>query len=198
VSIAAISAALSHSGVCAAQGEPGQVSPARINTEPDDAPAAAKNWYGWQTFVNDGVAAGLFLSGVEAHNNTTLLGVSGLTFVVGGPVVHLTHGQWEMAFVSVWVRALAPFFGAVLGSRGDSSVCSSDSSCANNSTKWTNTGIAIGGVAASVLDGLVLANDTRRTTPATPSPSPHWSNVGAFPRLIVVPHGAAIGLAGAF
>jgi hypothetical protein len=147
---------------------PEQVAPSRTS---DDAPppAEARVWYGWQTLASDGAAGGLFLAAVADHGKTALYGVSGITYVLGAPIVHLAHGQWEMSLASLGVRTVTPLLGAAIGNHYDNCQAASvtGSSRGACSSKWEVTGVAVGGLAAALLDGLLLAYEPSRRTSAS-------------------------------
>ncbi|HEX3773853.1 MAG TPA: hypothetical protein VHV51_05265 [Polyangiaceae bacterium] len=161
----------------------------------DGQSSVPRRWYGWQTFASDGVAAGLFLGAVADDHNTALFGASGLTFAIGAPVVHLSHGQWEMALGSVGLRVVAPLIGAVIGSSQDGKTTSDMSAGGGTSTKWTTTGVAIGGVVASAIDGLVLAYDARPARSAIPAHH-QLLEIDFSPHITLTHHGAAIWFTG--
>jgi hypothetical protein len=155
-----------------------------------------RRWYGWQTFTTDGVAAGLFLGAVADHDSTPLFGTSAIAFGLGAPIVHLAHGQWEMAIGSVGLRIAGASLGALIGSQSDVRTSSDGAGDrgADASAKWTTVGVALGGLAASAMDGLVLAYDTR--------PVARHGNqllrVDAFPQIVLLRSGLALGYSGAF
>ncbi len=155
--------------------------------------AEIRHWYGWQTFTTDGIAAGLFLGGVADHQSTAVYGTSALVFGLGAPVVHLAHRHWEYALCSLGLRVAGPLLGAVLGSQGDTETRAVGGPPTTPSAQYTTIGAAIGGVAVSLLDGLVLAYDQ------APAPAPQRNQlieVEAFPSLALLPHGALLGLSG--
>ncbi|MEO7032276.1 MAG: hypothetical protein ABI548_00510 [Polyangiaceae bacterium] len=157
--------------------------------------AEVRHWYGWQTFTADGVAAGLFVGAVADHQNTALYGSSALVFGLGAPVVHLAHRHWEYALCSLGLRVAGPFLGALLGRQGDGETRSTDGLVENASVKYTIIGVAIGGAAASLIDGFVLAYD--QGPAAAPEPERNQLlRVQAFPSLKLLPHGALLGLSG--
>jgi hypothetical protein len=128
----------------------------------DDVTAkpSERRWYGEQTFTADGVAGALFLGAIAEHQSTALYGVSGLSFALGAPVIHVVHGHWDLAFASLGLRIAGPLIGGALGSQLDGSRASSNGNGADgDSTKWTTACLALGGLLASAIDGFGLAYD---------------------------------------
>jgi len=191
--LAAVSTTLTVSHMALAQGSSSSEERQTIASDVRQ-PSVPRRWYGWQTFSADGIAAGFFFAGVADDHNAPLLGVSGVTFAVGAPVVHLSHGQWEMALGSVGLRVVGPLLGAVIGSTQDGET-SSDTSGGNTSAKWTTTGVAIGGLVASAVDGLLLAYDARPGPISAPVRN-QLLKIELSPHLALTPHGLAIGLSG--
>jgi hypothetical protein len=155
-----------------------------------------RRWYGWQTFSVDGVAAGLLLGAVTTNGAPALDGCSAVSFVIGGPIVHLAHGQWEMALGSAGTRIVAPLFGAIIGSQFDGAVHSTGSGqTSGSSSKWTATGAAIGGLVASAVDGLLFAYD-EKPAPAVEQRHAQVVNIEATPTFVAINRGFMIGLSG--
>ncbi len=114
-----------------------------------------RRWYGFQTFAADGVAGALFLGAVADDHSPVLFGLSGLTFGLAAPAIHLAHGNWDVALGSLGLRVLGPFLGAVIGAQSDTRY-SEDATGDAPSSKWATAGVAIGGLVASAIDGLLL------------------------------------------
>lgn len=155
-----------------------------------------RHWYGWQIFASDGVAGGLFLGAVTNDHDSSLFGVSALTFALGAPTIHLAHGHWDLALGSLGLRIMGPLFGAVLGGSYDIHTSSDDSGPQDSSSKWTTTGVAIGCLVASAIDGLVLAYDIRPST--TGRSRNQLLNLQTFPQLIVLRHELGLGYSARF
>lgn len=79
------------------------------------APARAETeWYGFQVIGTDVVGWTLFLGGVKIE--TWQLGAVGFgTLLLGGPVVHLAHGNYGRAGISFGMRAAGPALGLAVG-----------------------------------------------------------------------------------
>ena len=180
--------------VCAAAplaGEPAAEPP----PESSNPPPSARRWYGWQTFSTDGAAGALFLTGVAADHNTALFGFSALTFGFGAPAIHVAHGNWEVALASVGLRIFGPFAGALIGGATDVHM-SEDNGGHDSSNKWTLVGVGIGGLVAATLDGLLLAYDTRVSSP--PPPRNQLLRLDSFPQLMLLRQGISLGYSGQF
>jgi hypothetical protein len=72
-----------------------------------------RRWYGAQTLAMDGIALGLLVLGASSESGE-LIGLSGLTYLLGGPIVHAAHGRAGMSFASLGVRIGFPIGGALL------------------------------------------------------------------------------------
>jgi hypothetical protein len=155
-----------------------------------------RRWYGWQTFAVDGVAAGLFVGAVADQHNTALFGVSAITFGFGAPAIHVAHGHWDLALGSLGLRIIGPLLGAALGSQFDVHTSNDGPGAADSSSKWTAAGVAIGGLVASVTDGLALAYDAQ--IPTSVRPRNQLLRAEPFPQLMVLRHGAGLGYSGRF
>jgi hypothetical protein len=196
LSVACLLAVLAPSRVCSAEGT-AEADMNAVRENRDEAqPNLTRHWYGWQTFSVDGVAAGFLVGAVAANGNTALYGCSAVSFVSGAPIVHLAHGQWGMALGSAGTRILAPLLGAVIGSQFDGTTHATSSGQSDGSSaKWTTTGVVIGGLVASAIDGLLLAYD------AKPAPSSERARAQSFPiealpTLVATDHSLMIGVSG--
>lgn len=190
--VACLLAITATSKVCLAEGN----SADSYESHDESQSNLRRRWYGWQTFSVDGVAAGFLLGAVAANGNTALYGCSAVSFVAGGPIVHLAHGQWEMALGSAGTRIVAPLLGAVIGSQFDGAVHSTGSGqTSGSSSKWTTTGVAIGGLLASAIDGLIFAYDVT-PTPNAERRHTQLFDIEATPNLVATNHILMIGVSG--
>jgi len=116
---------------------------------PESEPKLESNWYGWQTLIVDGVW--LFgLSAADEQSATLIVG----TYVLGGPIVHWSHGNVGRGFGSLALRLGAPLGLALAFASGcDSS--DGDMGCIGSVV----AGAALGVVGAVVLDASVLARE---------------------------------------
>jgi len=166
-----------------------------LGAPPANLPSV-RRWYGWQIFSADALAGALFLGAVADDHSATLFGLSGVAFAVGGPAVHVAHGRWDVALGSLGLRVLGPVVGVVIGAQGDRPRAVEDDTSDNgSSSKWAITGVAIGGLVASVLDGLLLSYD-----PPAPRPAPHNQllKLESLPQLLVLRQGIGLGYSGQF
>ena len=86
----------------------------------DGAVDPAVRNYHLQIAATDVVAAGAFFGGnaLESESNPTgdvLMAGGGLTYALGGPLVHVAHRNYGRAAISVGLRVLLPIVGANVG-----------------------------------------------------------------------------------
>jgi hypothetical protein len=111
--------------------------------------------YGASVFISDALAAGLLIGGAS-ESSSTVAGLGFLLYALGGPVVHAANGEPGRAFASLGLRAGVPIAGAMLGYGLGRGTCNSSSSCFGAAILG-GLGLFGGAVAASVIDGAVLA-----------------------------------------
>ncbi len=135
--------------------------------------------YGWHIFAVD-VASWLVLSASRESEGLAMLGAGGI--FLGGPMVHLAHGNTSSAGYSLIARVGLPFGGALLLG----STCADDGGldCLGN----TLLGGFLGYGTALALDWFVLAKKTEVVAPPT-----GWASLR--PSLNVTPDGAHAGVA---
>jgi hypothetical protein len=63
-----------------------------------------ESWYGWQPLIIDGLSIPLLAAA----------GAGGVTYLVGGPVVHLAHGRPGAALGSAGLRVGLPLVGGLI------------------------------------------------------------------------------------
>jgi hypothetical protein len=149
--------------------------------------AATRRWYGTPTLIIDAAAATLFTVGGiwmdEGLGPIIALGVP--AYVLGGPIVHASHGNWGRSAGSLLLRAGAPLLGAIFGA----SMCVRES---GDCIEGVITFGAVGMVTAAVLDLSLLHWES-----SAKAPSP--AGLGAFaPQLAFDRHGLRLGAAGSF
>lgn len=137
----------------------------RAETTPD-SPA----WYGWQTVSLD-VGAGVLVAIGVGESSVPTVGLGAAVFFLGGPLVHVGHGDGRWWKSLAW-RVGLPLAGAGLGALVVylSAECNpNDSFCPDLVTLGgAVVGAGAGAVAASVVDAATLG---REATPAiTPLP----------------------------
>lgn len=146
------------------QGAPPAIAEARA--EQPAPPRKKEHWYGWQNLMADGSA---ILSA------PVLPGFAALTYVFGGPVVHLAHGDLEKAGASLGVRLGLPFGGALVGLTAWSAVnggtCHQEL-CGLGILLFGGIGAGVGAIGAVAADAAALAYervpDTQPVTTGSP------------------------------
>jgi hypothetical protein len=96
------------------------------NASPPPAPQSAspRRWYGWQTLLTDAAALALGWPGVSTASESRVSGavvvMTGATYLLGGPVVHVAHGNMGTGVGSLALRGapLALMAPAYLGCNG--------------------------------------------------------------------------------
>jgi hypothetical protein len=77
-------------------------------------------WYGWQTLITDGTSIAMLVGGAGTKEPGTWIALSGLTYALGGPIVHWAHGNGGKGAASLGLRLGLPvglgFVGYGLGS----------------------------------------------------------------------------------
>lgn len=134
------------------------------------------HWYGWQTLMVDGVSLLVMpVVAAKAESTSALYLVVG-GYALGGPVVHLAHGEIGRAAGSLGLRVAMPFLGALAGVmvQGD---CRGDFGCISGAI----IGGGLGVVAAVVIDSAVLAYERVEDEPAVAKTPPKRSGVALSP-----------------
>jgi hypothetical protein len=168
----------------------------------EPAEAAPRRWYGWQTLSTD-AAAGALAYTYYLSNNVWTGGsggpgwfvMSGATYLLGGPVVHVAHGKIGTGVGSLALRVGAPL---VLGGVGYA-VAGGPGQGGDNGWVAGLVGAIAGGmvgiVVAVTIDAAVLAYDH---PPQPPTASPPRPQHAFAPTASVGPRWIAIGAAGSF
>jgi hypothetical protein len=136
-----------------------------IAAAPSDAsPPRATRWYGAYTLATDGAALGLALGGAALdRNGEALLAASVGGYLLGGPIVHLAHGNPGRSLLSLGTRAGLPVVLAFAGvavagcGEGDGDFCGYGQAL---------LGFGVGMVGAVVIDAAAIARDEVEPTPA--------------------------------
>lgn len=161
---------------------------AAVSEKPAEKPAETES-YGWQIALVDTAAV---VVGVPTtiHAKDAAPGlVAGGVWLSAGPLIHVAHGRGRAALASGLFRLSLPtgcmFIGGLLGM--------------GNGFGWGaviggGAGMALGVVAATVVDAAFLSNEPKRSSASrTPPPSVRWQ-----PTLGLESRGAQLGVAGAF
>lgn len=145
--------------------------------------------YRAQTALADGAAAALVLGSLESGDSASETGLAeaaGATFLVGAPVVHLAHGRYGRAAISLALRVALPALGIAVGS--SRSCAWDDDGCWAERDRAQLTGLLAGAVVAAVLDSSLLAGGDD-----WPSPPPR-----VVPTVGAPGGGLTLGIAGSF
>src|SRR6185436_9631485 len=128
-------------------------------------------WYGRQTLIADGAAAGLLgLTILSSDGNAAnVLGTLSFgTYLLGGPIVHWSHGHGWTGFGSLAARVGFPLGGALVGVLIGAAACgSSEDEFIPCPVAFGAVGLLGGMVAAPVVDATIIAREPV-TRPAGP------------------------------
>ena len=121
--------------------DPPEPAPKRV-TPP--IPETERHWYGWQILITDGASV---------VTMPILIGFGG--YALGGPIVHMAHGEYLRALGSLGIRLGAPFIGGFTAL----AFCTpkGDFGCLGEGL----IGFAVGGLTAMAVDSAALAWETR-------------------------------------
>jgi hypothetical protein len=133
----------------------------------------ATSWYGWQTLLSDAGAIGLWsLAAVvdEAQYGSaswrsyqawsTALTASGFAvYALGAPAILLAHGHGDKVADSLVMRVGLPFGGALVGALAGGAACGPSYDEVPCPLVAGVLGFVAGGVAAMVLDAVVVAHE---------------------------------------
>lgn len=169
-------------------------SPQAGDEESRPVETPARSWYGWQTLTFDAAGVATVILGASANNGgVSLVGAS--LYALGGPAVHLGHGQYAPAAASLGMRLGLPIGGALGGALIGELTCT-DHGKHDEEFPCPAAGAALGFVSgiltAIVVDAAVLAREPE--APSVTSPTA----LRLSPQLAFERHSAQIGLAGAF
>lgn len=164
-----------------------------VTPPPLDGPREAETEpsYRWQIGVADAGSLALLFSFTE-HGS---LG-GGLLYLLGGPVIHLAHGEAGRAVGSLALRAALPIAGAFVG--GALWWNSQDARCKNGDPDFCSDdefnvgalyGLGLGFLGAMVVDTALLA----RPVPLRKAAGARWA-----PQLAVAPGHLGVGVVGRF
>ncbi|HET7538658.1 MAG TPA: hypothetical protein VFK05_02265 [Polyangiaceae bacterium] len=157
-------------------------------------PRETWRWYGWQTLAADGVAGAIFLVAYADDHNPALFGLSGVSFALGAPAIHVAHGRWAVAMGSLGLRILGPCVGAVIGAGADVRASQDAAGGGDTHGKWTAVGAGLGGVVVSAIDAAILAHDPHWSRP----PPPSERALSPLPQLLVLRQGIGLTYSGQF
>jgi hypothetical protein len=125
-------------------------------------------WYGWQTLTLDGLLlVGSFAAlqvGTSSRSDVAeaLAWVPVGAYAVGGPTIHLIHREPWRALGSLGLRAGLPVVGGAIGIGIFATCPPPDGEYGNCGLGELIIGVATGVLAASLIDGLALARESRK------------------------------------
>lgn len=132
--------------------------------EPSAGKRAEKHWYGGPILLTDGIAYGSLALGLEfEETGPAALPVGVLTYALGGPIVHLAHGNWGRSAISTGVRILLPIVGLAIGANADDGY--DGSSGGTDRTGALLGGVLTGMAAATLVDAALLAYEPVAESP---------------------------------
>jgi hypothetical protein len=110
---------------------------------------ATRVWYGWQTLATDAIALGplVLMAAMNGDGAEVFVPLALGTYVLGGPIVHATHGNWGRAGGSLSLRVGAPILCAL-------------PVAAIPVPGFALAGLLVGAGLAITLDAAVLARET--------------------------------------
>jgi hypothetical protein len=143
-------------------------------------PATRTTNYGWHVFAAD-AASWVVMSAASDGDSEGLVNVASLGMMLGGPIVHLAHGNNRGAGYSLLARTALPLGGGLLGA----AACDDDDGfdCLGK----IGVGVILGYGGALAIDWFHLAEKTETVAPPT-----GWASLR--PSLKLSPKGAQAGL----
>jgi hypothetical protein len=164
------------------------------------------SFYGWEILATGTVGGVLAAAGTLLPDKplgsapATAAFVTGMPlFVLGGPSVHWSHGDFSKGLVSFGGNVALPLIGGLVG---HSLRCKGDNAPDSCGVDGFLTGMAVTSVFVSILDALVLGWEhipVDDSVSRGPIRSYRFSEVSIVPRLIMADHGLVqLGLAGRF
>jgi hypothetical protein len=160
-----------------------QVPPAPPEPGPEAGPSipiapavpVPERWYGWQTLLTDAGAITLTIAltaSADEHDDAAVIGafvIGASAFALGAPIVHVAHGHWGKAGISLALRLGLSLIGGAIGAGVGADSCSQyvydHEGCA---VGYGVLGLIAGATTALIVDAAGLA---REPAPA-PAPVP--------------------------
>jgi hypothetical protein len=134
--------------------EPASVQPWRA---PENT-GETSGWYGDHILLMDAIAAVVINLGVrQEHGHLVLVGAG--TMLLGGPIMHIAHGERDNLLRSIPLRIVLPISGAALGLYAPESC---KWGCHGLNTERIVLGLGLGMAAASIIDAAFLARPRAR------------------------------------
>ena len=153
-------------------------------TPPAVAPEPEVESYRWQIVVADSASLALLFSASEPG-----VTAAGLTYVLGGPVIHGAHGEAGRTIASLVLRVGLPILGGACGAALTRRDCGPDDYDCDQGFGGFLVGFGLGILTAMVVDTAVIARPLKvhRTADTT------WA-----PRIAVTPQHVGLGVMGRF
>ena len=124
--------------------------------------ADVKKWvdasYASETTLVDGAAVAMFVYGV-ATETQPFPGLGILTYGLGAPIAHFTHGNVAKGIADIGIRIVAPFVVAVPGAMISALFMPPHHEGDGTTDIGVLTGLALGAAFAMAVDALVLAKE---------------------------------------
>ena len=133
--------------------------------DPTKAKAAKKRWYGGPILVTDGIAYGSIALGFGVWETAPVaIPIGVLTYALGGPIVHMAHGNWGRSAISMGVRVASPIVGLAIGANAQNSNYD-DSSGGGDRAEALLGGVFVGMLAATLVDAALIAYEPVSESP---------------------------------
>jgi hypothetical protein len=153
-------------------------------TTPPPSGESAGESYRAEILAVDAASLVLALSGNEMG-----IKVAGLTYLLGGPIIHGAHGGGGRAGASLVMRVGMPLLGALAGAALTQHDCSADDECDDEFPVGPIFGFGLGILSAMILDTALLAG---------PREAPKNTGTTWAPQVSVTPHHVGLGVVGRF
>lgn len=153
--------------------------------ESSDPSPTQQRWYGAPILAVDVVSTGMALTALSTRPSSqsdSWAAWSYPGYLLGGPIVHISHRNWGKGFASLGFRFGGLLVGALVGAAGQTAID-------NNGDSIVTAGVGAGCIGAMTLDQLLLAHGSSRHRRVQSS----WA-----PSLNVTQRTAQIGFQGTF
>ncbi len=125
--------------------------------QPTLARKPRSRWYGWQTLITDGASLAMLMGGASANDSAgTWVALSGLTYALGGPIVHWAHGNGGKGAASLGLRLGLPVGLGLLGYACGSAISGGKD---YGAAVFGALGFVVGFPAAMAIDSAALARE---------------------------------------
>jgi hypothetical protein len=132
--------------------------------DPTAGKAAEKRWYGGPILLADGIAYGSIGLGFGVWETApAAIPIGVVTYALGGPIVHLAHGNWGRAAISTGLRITLPVVGLAIGANTHDHDYDSNSGDVADALLG---GVFAGMLAATLVDAALVAYEPVSESPA--------------------------------